>query len=79
MVVDGIVLHSVDCVELADDLVENMKYARTLPGVAAAHADVPYLAALNDIVQRLHRLLDGCLVVEAMALQQVDVVDLEAL
>ena len=51
----------------------------TLPSVAATHTDIPNLAALDDVVQRLHGLLDRRLIVKAMALQQVDVVEPKAL
>ena len=45
--------------------------------MAAAHADVPNLAALDDIMQCLHRFLNRCIIVKAMALQEIDVVELE--
>ena len=46
---------------------------------ATAHADIPDLPTLHDIMQRLHRLLDGRVIVEAVALEDVDVVQLQAL
>ena len=41
---------------------------------ATAHPDVPNQTGLNYIMQCLHRLLDGSVVVEPMALKDVDVV-----
>lgn len=35
--------------------------------MARAHADVPRIASLDDIVQSLHSLLDGSVIVEPMA------------
>ena len=32
--------------------------------MARAHANVPHLAGLHDVVERLHRLLDGRVVVK---------------
>ena len=46
-----------------------------LPGPHAARADVAHLAGLDDVVQRLHRLLDRRLRIEAVDLVQVDVVE----
>jgi hypothetical protein len=34
-------------------------------------------AYLDDIVQGLHRLFNGGLLIEAMALQQIDIIELE--
>ena len=47
--------------------------------MASAHADVAHLAALDDIVQRLHRLLNGCIVVEPVTLEKVYVIKLQTL
>lgn len=52
---------------------------RTLVGIARAHADIANIARLHDIMQCLHRLLDGREIIEAMAPVQIDVVQLEAL
>lgn len=49
-----------------------------LPCPHARRADVPGLPGLDDVVQRLHRLLDGRVRVEAVDLVQVDVVGAEA-
>ena len=49
-----------------------------LPGVHAGGADVARLARLHHVVERLERLLDRRLGVEAMDLVEVDVVDAEA-
>ena len=46
--------------------------------MAAAHADVAHLAALDDIVQRLHGLLDGRVGVKAMTLEYIDIVEPKA-
>ena len=51
----------------------------TLIGVAGAHADVAHVASLHDVVERLHRLLDRCIIVEPMALKNVNVVELQTL
>ena len=48
-----------------------------LIGVAARHADVPRVPSLNDIVQGLHGFGNGSIVVEPVALKQIDVVELE--
>ena len=48
-------------------------HARELRRPHAAGADVPHLARLHHVVQRLHRLLDGRQRVEPVDLQQVDV------
>lgn len=40
---------------------------------ARRHADVSDLAGLDDVVQRLHGLLDRRLGVKSVALEQVDV------
>lgn len=47
--------------------------ARKLRGPHAAGANVPHLARLDEVVQRLHGLLDGGSGVEAVDLEQVDV------
>ena len=47
---------TVELMKLVD--AQEMK-TRTLPGEAAAHADVPNLTTLHDIMQRLHGLFDG--------------------
>ena len=52
---------------------------RELPRVHAARADVARLAGADDVVERLHRLLDRRRVVEAVDLVEVDVVEPEAL
>jgi hypothetical protein len=46
---------------------------------ARGHADVSNVTGLHDVVECLHGLLNRCIVVEAMALENVDVVKLEAL
>ncbi len=38
----------------------------TLPSPASAHADVPNVTCLHDIVQGCHGLFDGCVGVKAM-------------
>lgn len=50
-----------------------------LPRPATGHADVPDPTGLHDVVKRLHRLLDGRLVVESVTLEDVDVVESEPL
>lgn len=42
-----------------------------------AHPDVPDVASLYHIVECLHGFLDGRVIVEAMKLQDVDVIKLE--
>ncbi len=50
-----------------------------LPRIHAAGAQIAHLAALDDVVQRLHRLLDGGVGVETVDLPQVEVVGAQAL
>ena len=50
-----------------------------LPGVARAHANVADVSRLDDVVERLHRLLDRRIIVEPMALKNVNVVELQTL
>ena len=52
---------------------------RTLPSEAATHAYVPDVSRLDNIMQSLHRLLDRCVRIEAVALQDVDVFKLETI
>ena len=52
---------------------------RTLVRPARAHADVAHEPGAHDVVQRVHRLRDGRARVEAVALQHVDVLELQAL
>ena len=49
-----------------------------LPGPHAAGADVAGLARLDDVVQRVHRLLDRGARIPAVDLVEVDVVELQA-
>ena len=53
-------------------------HPRKLRRPHAAGPNVPHLAALDQVVERLHRLLDGRAAVEAVDLQQVDVRGVEA-
>lgn len=50
-----------------------------LPGTHAARPDVANLPALNQVVESLHNLLGWSLRIEAMDLQEVDVVGAETL
>lgn len=50
-----------------------------LPRIAARHANVARIPRLHDIMQRLHRLLDRRFIIEAVALEDVDIVELQAL
>jgi hypothetical protein len=50
-----------------------------LPRPTRAHPDVPDVAGLDDVVEGLHGLLDRGVWIEAMALQDIDVVQLESL
>ena len=75
LVCDGVVLHGVDYAKSAS-FAQEVSGTRTLPGEAAAHANVPHFSALDDVVQRLHGLLNGCVIIEAMALQYVHKVKL---
>ena len=52
---------------------------RTLVCIARTHANVAYVASLYDIVEGLHSFLNGCVVVESVTLQHVDVVELQSL
>ena len=61
------------------NVVVNLKLerVRTLPSVAATHAYVPDISRLDNIMQSLHRLLNRCVRIKAVALQDVDIVELE--
>lgn len=50
-----------------------------LVSVATRHPNVPRISSLDDIVQSLHRLGNRGIVVESMALEDIDIVELEAL
>lgn len=50
-----------------------------LPRPHRAGADIAHLAALDDVVQGFHCFFDGHSVIEAMDLEQVDVVCSKAL
>lgn len=41
--------------------------------IAGAHPDIANIARFDDVVQSLHRLLNRCLGVEAVTLQDIDV------
>lgn len=45
--------------------------------IARAHSNVANVARFDNIVQSLHRFFDRCLRVEAMALEDVNVVEIE--
>jgi hypothetical protein len=45
--------------------------------VAAAHANVPNVPSLDNIVECLHRLLDGSAIVKPVTLKHVDIVELK--
>ena len=46
--------------------------------MAAAHAYVPHVSRLDNVMQGLHYLLEWRVTVETVALQYVDVIELEA-
>ena len=48
-------------------------HRRKLVGPHAARSDVSYLPTLHQVVQCLHSLLDGCGLVEAVDLEEIDV------
>ena len=50
-----------------------------LPGPHAGRPDITHFARFDEIVQGFHGLLDGCLVVPAVDLIQIDVVDSQTL
>lgn len=50
-----------------------------LPCPTTAHTNVSYFASLHNIVNGLHGLLDGSLVVESVKLEDVNVFQLESL
>ena len=50
---------------------------RTLPSIAATHAYVSNVSCFDYIMQSLHRLLDWCIRIKAVALQDVDVIKLK--
>lgn len=50
-----------------------------LVGVAAGHSDVSNVSSLDDVVQGLHRFSNRCVFVETMALENIDIVKLEAI
>ena len=49
-----------------------------LPGPHAAGADVVHFARADEVVQRKHGFFEGSVWVEAVDLQQVEVVELQA-
>lgn len=48
-----------------------------LPSITATHPNVAHPTRLDNIVKGLHSLSDGCLVIEPVALKDIDVVGLE--
>jgi hypothetical protein len=48
-----------------------------LPGVHRGRAEIADLAEFDDVVQGFHRLLDGCIRIEAMDLVEIDVMGAE--
>lgn len=48
-----------------------------LPSITATHSNVAHPARLDNIVKGLHSLSNGCLVVEPVALKDIDVIGLE--
>ena len=54
-----------------------LERVRTLPSVAATHAYVPNVSRFDYIMQSLHRLLDWSIRIEAVALQDVDIIKLK--
>ena len=48
-----------------------------LPSITATHSNVMYPTRLDDVVKGLHCLFDGGLLIEPMALKEVDVIGLE--
>ena len=63
--------------------VDRKRRGLTLHGVklvrkTAAHTDIPHPPLLHHIVQRLHRLFDRRLGVKAVALQEIDIVELQS-
>lgn len=48
-----------------------------LPSIAATHSNVTHPARLDNIVKSLHSLFNGCIVVEPVALKDIDVIGLE--
>ena len=55
-----------------------LEQVRTLPSVAAIHAYVPNVSRFDYIMQSLHRLLNWSIRIEAVALQDVDIIKLKA-
>ena len=53
--------------------------ALTLPSVATAHAIVSDVSRFHNVVQSLHGLIDQRIGIEAMALQDVDIIMLQTL
>ena len=48
-----------------------------LPGMRRGCTDITGLSGLDDVVQRLERLFDGCAVIPAMDLIKIDLVGAE--
>ena len=55
-----------------------IKQVRTLPSVAVTHAYVPNVSRFDYIMQSPHCLFNWCIRIEAVALQDVNVVKLKA-
>lgn len=49
-----------------------------LPSVAAGHPDVTRIASFDDVVQSVHGLSSRRILVKAMALEDIDVIELES-
>jgi hypothetical protein len=65
--------------EISQAIVDlKLERVRTLPSVAATHAYVPNVSRFDHIMQSLHRLLNRRIRVEAVALQDVDIIQLKA-
>ena len=71
------VLHTDEWREVVVDGI--VLHGMELIGVATGHADVARVSGLDHVVQRLHGLGDGGIIVEAVALKDVDIVELKTL
>jgi hypothetical protein len=72
-----VVLHRDERRQLVIDRI--VLHRMELVGVAAGHPDIPCVSSLNNVVQGLHCLGDGCVGVKAVTLKDINVVKLKTL
>lgn len=61
------------------EICERTLHHLELPSPATAHSDMSHISRFDHIVKRLHGLFDRRIVVEAVTLEEINVVELESL